>query len=317
MTVHRFHRRTFLAGAAALIALPVAAGAADPSVVNVGMVPLDIDGIVSYTQDLGYYNAAGLAVRLTMLSSGPAIANAVVGGSLDIGAGNVGSVIVARSRGIRLKLIAAAGIATSLEDTEPIDVRRDSPIRTAADLNGKIIGINAVKTLQHAAVLLWIDKHGGDSKTVKFIEMTISEMPAALESGRVDAVLPGEPFTTMMRANSRSLGSQYESMKLPIPIFGLFATDDWLAAHGEVAAKFVGALKKAAGFANAHHTQTAPMLMRLTKVDPRLAVRMGRTTYGTNLDAGMLQPVIDVLLQYGMLDKSTDANDVLWQGPPK
>jgi hypothetical protein len=39
--------------------------------------------------------------------------------------------------------------------------------------------------------------------------------------------------------------------------------------------------------------------------------------YGTNLDAATLQPIIDVLLQYGMLAKPIDANDVLWQGPSK
>jgi NitT/TauT family transport system substrate-binding protein len=317
MTIHRFRRSIFLAGAASLTALPAAAGAADPIVVNVGMVPLDIDGVVSYAQDLGYYQTAGLDVRLTMLASGPAIANAVIGHSLDIGAANVGSIILARARGIPLKLIAPAGIAVNLEDTEPIDVRKDSPIRTGANLNGKTIGINAVKTLQHAAVLLWIDKHGGDSKTVRFIEMTVSEMPAALDSGRVDAVLPGEPFTTMMRVNSRSLDSQYASMKLPIPVFGIFSTDDWLAAHGDVAAKFVGAVRRAALYSNAHHNETAPMLMRLTKVDSQLATTMGRMAYGTNLDAATLQPIIDVLLQYGMLAKPIDANDVLWQGPSK
>jgi NitT/TauT family transport system substrate-binding protein len=310
-------RRTFLAVAASLAALPALAGAAVPAAVSVGMVPLDIDGVVSYAQDLGDYQSAGLNVNLTMLSSGPAITNAVIGHSLDIGAGNVGSIILARSRGIPIKLIAAAGVAVGSAETEPIDVRKDSPIQTGANLNGKTIGINAVKTLQHAAVLLWIDKHGGDSKTVKFIEMPVSEMPAALDSGRIDAALPAEPFTTIMRASGRSIGSQYASMKLPFPIFGLFATDDWLATHSDVAGKFVGVVRKAAIFANAHHNDTAPMLARLAKVDPQLTTTIGRTIFGTNIDAAMLQPVIDALLQYGMLSKSVDAGDVLWSGALK
>jgi NitT/TauT family transport system substrate-binding protein len=310
-------RTAFLTAAASFAALPSLAGAADLAAVSVGMVPLDVDGVVSYAQDLGYYQSAGLNVTLTMLSSGPAITNAVIGHSLDIGAGNVGSIILARSRGIPIKLIAAGGEAVGSAETEPIDVRKDSPIQTGANLNGKTIGINAVKTLQHAAVLLWIDKHGGDSKTVKFIEMPVSEMPAALDSGRIDAALPAEPFTTIMRANCRSIGSQYAAMKLPFPVFGLFATDDWLATHNDVAAKFVGVIRKAAIYSNTHHNATAPMLVRLAKVDPQLATTMGRTTFGTAIDAAMLQPVIDALLQYGMLSKSVDANDVLWAGALK
>jgi ABC-type nitrate/sulfonate/bicarbonate transport system substrate-binding protein len=70
-TAARFDRRTFLAGASAITLLPARTFAADLPVVNVGMVPLDIDGDVSYAQDLGYYAAAGLDVRLNMLSSSP------------------------------------------------------------------------------------------------------------------------------------------------------------------------------------------------------------------------------------------------------
>jgi NitT/TauT family transport system substrate-binding protein len=292
--------------------LPAALCAADLPIVNVGMVPLDIDGDVSYAQDAGYYTAAGLDVRLTMLSSGPAITNAVVGGSLDIGTGNVGSIIVARSHGIPLKLIAPSGIAAAMENTEPIAVRKDSDIHTGADLNGKTVAINAVKTMQHAAVLLWIDKHGGDSKTVKFIEMPVSEMPSALQSHRVDVVLPGEPFTTMMRGYTRMLGSQYGSMTLPFPIFAVFSTEQWLAAHADIATKFAGAIQRAATWSNSHHKETAVLLARLTKVDQQMATTMGRITYGTTLDAKSLQPIIAALLQYGIIDKPVDANDLLW-----
>jgi len=309
----RLCRRAFLAGAAALTVLPAAIRAADLAVVNVGMVPLDIDGDVSYAQDQGYYAAAGLDVHLNQLSSGPAITNAVLGGSLDIGTGNVGSVIVARSRGIPLKLIAPSGIAAAMELTEPIAVRKDSAIHSGADLNGKTVAINAVKTMQYAAVLLWIDKHGGDSKTVKFIEMPVSEMPAALDSHRVDAVLPGEPFTTMMSGYTRSLGSQYGSMQLPFPIFATFSTEQWLAAHGDVAAKFAGALQRAAVWSNSHHKETAVMLARLAKVDQQMATTMGRITYGTTFDPKSLQPIIEALLRYGIIDKPIDATDLIWQ----
>jgi NitT/TauT family transport system substrate-binding protein len=309
----RIERRTFLAGASAVTLLPARAFAADLPVLNVGMVPLDIDGDVSYAQDLGYYAAAGVDVRLNMMSSGPAITGAVLGGSLDIGTGNVGSIIVARARGIPLKLIAPSGIAATMELTQPIAVRKDSTIRSGADLNGKTVALNAVKTLQHAAVLLWVDKHGGDSKTVKFIEMPISEMPAALDSHRVDAALPGEPFTTMMSGYTRSLGSQYASMQLPFPIFTAFATEQWLAAHADSALKFAAALQRAAVWSNAHHKETAVMLARLAKVDQQLATTMGRVTYGTTLDAKSLQPIIDTLLLYGIIDKPVNANDLLWQ----
>ena len=312
----RFSRSLFLAGTAATL-VPVAARAADLPVVTVGMIPTDVDAVLAYAQDLDYYRAAGLDVRITTLTSGPIVANAVVGGSLDIGAANVGSIAVARSRGLPLKLIAAAGIADETATSDLIAVRKDAPIQSGADLNGKTIGIVALKTMQHAAILLWVDKHGGDSKTVKFIEIPFPDMAAALEAKRVDAVLPNEPFTTMMRANVRSLGNQWSSMQTPFPIFGVFSTDAWLAAHGDLAVKFAGAVTRAATWANAHRKETAPMLVKLAKVDPQLAGTMGRSSYGTRLEPAMLQPIVENLVRYGMMDKPIDANDLVWRGPGK
>ena len=311
------HSRSVFLAALAATALPTALGAVDLPIVTVGMIPTDVDAVISYAQELDYYKAAGLDVRITTLTSGPIVANAVVGGSLDIGAANVGSIAVARSRGIPLKLIAVAGIADETASSDLIAVSKTSTIQTGADLNGKTVGIVALKTMQHAAILLWIDKHGGDSKTVKFIEIPFPDMAGSLEAKRVDVVLPNEPFTTMMRGNIRSLGNQWASMQTPFPIFGVFSTDQWLAAHGDLAVKFAGAVTRAATWANAHRKETAPMLVKLAKVDPQLAGTMGRSSYGTRLEPAMLQPIIENLVRYGMMDKPIDANELVWRGPGK
>jgi NitT/TauT family transport system substrate-binding protein len=309
----RYLRRDFLASAVAFAALPAAARAADLPVVNVGTIPTDVSAVVNYALDLGYFKDAGLDVRLTTLTSGPVVANAVAGGSLDVGAANVGSLTVARSRGVPLRVFAPAGMADSAATGDIIAVLKDAPIQSAADLNGKTIGIVAVKTMQHAAVLLWIDRDGGDSKTVKFVEIPFPEMYVALQGHRVDAVLPDEPFTTMMRANVRSLGNQWSAMHEPFLIFGFFSTEQWLAAHPDLAAKFSSAILRAAKWANGHRKDSAEILVRYTKVDPAIASTMGRSTYGTALEASMIQPIVENLVRYGMLEKPVDANDLIWR----
>ncbi len=163
-------RATFLAGTAAVLcAFPLAARAA--AAVSAGTIPSDVSGVLVYGIDRGSFKNAGIDVTLTSLTSGPVVANAVAGGSIDIGAANVGSLCVARSRGVPFKIIAPAGIADEAASGDIIAVPVGSPIKTASDLNGKTVGIVALKTMQHAAALAWIDKHGGDSKSVKFIEV--------------------------------------------------------------------------------------------------------------------------------------------------
>ncbi len=197
-------RRAFLGAASALAVVPAVGRAADLAVVNVGTIPTDVSAVVNYALELGYFKDVGLDVRITTLTSGPVVATAVAGGSVDVGAANVGSLTVARARGVPLRVFAPAGLADAAATGDIIAVLKDSPIQTASDLNNKTIGIVAVKTMQHAAVMLWIDRHGGDSKTVKFVEIPFPEMSVALTSRRVDAVLPDEPFIPKARV-SRAL----------------------------------------------------------------------------------------------------------------
>jgi NitT/TauT family transport system substrate-binding protein len=309
-------RATFLAGtAAALGALPRAARAAGTPV-NAGTIPTDVSGVLVYGLDRGAFKNAGLDVTLTSLTSGPVVANAVAGGSLDVGAANVGSLCVARSRGVPFKIFAPAGVADADATGDIIAVLNDSPIKTPAELNGKTVGIVALKTMQHAAALALIDKRGGDSKSVRFIEVPFPEMGAALDAHRVDAALPNEPFTTSIRSRVRSLGGQWEAMKTPFPIFAFFATETWLGAHGDTALTFAGVIRQTAVWANAHRKDTAQMLAKFANLDPQTAATMGRSTYGTTTpDPASIQQIVDIQLKYGMMTTPIDPVEMIWKGP--
>jgi NitT/TauT family transport system substrate-binding protein len=318
-SAHTLTRSAFIAGAAALAAAPSALLAApgDPAVIRAGTIPADVSAVITYADDLGYFKEVGLDVEISLFQSGPVIAPAVIGGTLDVGAANIASIAAARERGLPLKFFAPASIATQSTLTDPIMVRKDSPLKGAADLNGKTVAIVAMKTMQHAAFLLWVDKHGGDSKSIKMIEIPFPEMIAALDSGRVDAAIPSEPFASMGLAANKILGSVYASLPATILVFGFFATDSWLQAHPDLAVKFAGAIRKAAIWANAHPKESALMLTKFTKVDPAVAATMTRAVYATSLDPAQLQPVLDNAVRYGMLDKPLDANELIWKLPAK
>jgi NitT/TauT family transport system substrate-binding protein len=308
-------RSVFLAGTAAATLLPLSGRSAALQPISVGTIPSDVSGVVVYGVERGAFARAGLDVTLTTLTSGPVVANAVAGGSLDIGAANVGSLCVARSRGVPFKIIVPAGIADDAATGDVLCVPKDSPIKTVSDLNGKTVGIVALKTMQHAAALALIDKRGGDSKSVKFIEVPFPEMGAALDTHRIDAALPTEPFATPLRARTRSLGGQWEAMRMPFPIFGFFATESWLAAHADAAIAFANTIRQTATWANAHRKETASMLAKFTHLDPQTAETMGRSTYGTSLDVAMIQPIIDIQLKYGMMSAPIDPADMIWRAP--
>jgi NitT/TauT family transport system substrate-binding protein len=311
-------RREILLSALVALALSCAAGpalAADPVVVNVGALPVDTSAVIFYAQDQGYFKAAGLDVHIQTMTSGPVIAQAVAGNAIDIGVANVATVASARLRGVNLKFIAPAAIASDATRTDLIVVAKDSPITKASDLNGKTIGVNGLRDLQQICAMAWVDKHGGDSKTLKFVEVPFPTMGVALQQNRVDAAMPVEPFVSADRSITRSLGDVLDGVGSRYMIVGWLATDTWLAAHPDVAAKFASAIAKAAVWANTHQKESAAILVANSKLDPATAATMARAVYGTQLDASLISPVIDAAVKYGIIAQPIAPADLIWTAP--
>ncbi|HEY5348448.1 MAG TPA: hypothetical protein VIJ64_01915 [Candidatus Lustribacter sp.] len=80
-------RSAFIAGAAALAAAPSALRAAPGlPVIRAGTIPADVSAVITYANDLGNFKDAGIDVQISLFQSGPVIAPAVIGGTLDVGA---------------------------------------------------------------------------------------------------------------------------------------------------------------------------------------------------------------------------------------
>lgn len=66
-------------------------------------------------------------------------------------------------------------------------VPTSSTLRGAKDFSGKTVAVNGLKNITQLSVQLWVDRNGGDSAAVKFLELPFAEMGAALEAGQADA----------------------------------------------------------------------------------------------------------------------------------
>ncbi len=310
-------RRSFLVGATAALAVAPRMGRADETSLNVGFIPFDPDAVVRYARDRGYFKSSGLDPTLSPVLGAGIVVAGLLSGSYDIGTMNVGTLAAARLRGVPLLFVAPSGTATETSRDDGIFVRQNSPIRTAADLSGKTVGIFALKNMQHAVFLAWIDQHGGDSSAVNFIETPLPQAGAALEAGRVDAILWAEPFISTSQLATRVIGHYWDAIPRPAVVLGYCATEGWLSKNASTATKFGEAIHKAAIWANAHRPETAPMIASLSKMDLAVAEHMARSSYGTTLAPSVLQPGIDVMVKYKFLDKPVDASELVWRPDAK
>lgn len=166
-------------------------------------VPTDDLTPVYYAIKSGMYQRVGLDVEVVPTSSGTAATTAVVSGAYELGKGSLIASLLAHLRGLPLVLIAN----TIVHDTKvPFSltlVAADSTIKTGADLNGKIGAAAALNDLNQLAISAWIDKNGGDAKTLKWVEVPNSAAGSALAEHRIDVCNLQEPQLTAATETGR------------------------------------------------------------------------------------------------------------------
>jgi NitT/TauT family transport system substrate-binding protein len=302
-----------LLGLGLTFGLPTASRAADGplAIINLINLPSDNSAEVYYAQELGFFKDAGLDVRITSMTNSGAIVAALAGGGGDIGNSVVGAVADARSKGIPILYIAPAGLYDSASPTAALVTIKGSSITKAADLNGKVVAVSGLLDLTHFATRAWIDQNGGNSASVKFLELPFPAMAAALAQHRVDAAYIIEPFYTAASGDLQILGRAAGSVAPRYQATGWVATEPWLASHADVALRFAAAIRRTAIWANAHQKESAEILVKYLKLDPAIVGKMKRVNYSVTLETRYVQPQIDVAAKYtGQAPAS--ANSLLW-----
>lgn len=300
----------FVLVAGLTLALGSNVAAQTPTPVRVTAPMTDTSGQIFYAIEKGFFKRAGLDVVLTVAN--PAgVPVAVASGAFDIGHTPVPSVASAHEHGQPFVIIAPSSVFNvRLRPTAGIVVAKNSPIKTARDFNEKTVAVSGLQSIAQVSVEAWVDKDGGDSTTVKFIEMPFPAMIPALESGRVDAIQIAEPvLDEALSRGHRSLSTGYEAVANEFAIGAYFCTSSYAAAHPDVVRQFAAVMAETARWANTHQSESGQILAKWSKevVSPT----MPRVVYGERISAGLIQPVIDVAAKYKALRAPFPASELI------
>ena len=177
-------RSDLLRGLPATVAVLGSTGAARaqsaPVTMHVAMSVVNYDAApLYYAQRNGWFTSAGLNVTIDRISSGAATAAAVASQTIAIGKATTMAVLSGFGRNVPFRIIAPADAAVRRGriPNGSLCVAVDSPIKTAADFNGKTLGTASILSEDHVGTMAWIDQHGGDSKSVHFTETALSVAP--------------------------------------------------------------------------------------------------------------------------------------------
>jgi NitT/TauT family transport system substrate-binding protein len=310
-------RRTCVALAMCLALLPFGAAAqtAPPlTTIKIGIVPVEAAAETFYGIDMGFFQKHGLDVELQIMQNGAAIASAVAGGSLDIGFADTISISSAHARGLPFVYLAPTLLNSYTAPTLAMMVNGTGPIHEAKDFNNKTIAVNGINNITMVPFEAWIDKSGGDSKTVKWVEVPLPAANDAIVSGKVDGGTLGEPFVTFgVDKGERAIYVDKNGIAPRYVLAGFMTSKDWAAKNPAVAAKFIAAIKETAQWANANHAASIPILSKYTKIPAPVVERMKRGEYAETLLASDFQPVIDAAAKYGVLPKAFPAPELFYR----
>jgi NitT/TauT family transport system substrate-binding protein len=314
MTMNTSSRTMFLRGtgaltAASLAGAPALANASDK--IRFITVGSESGAAAVYASQRDFFKAAGVDVDVTIMANGGSVLPAVIGGSAEFGVSNPISLAEAFSKGAPIVCFAATVYYRTTAPNSLLMVAKDSPVKTARDLNGKVIAVNGLRNTPQLSTEAWLDKNGADYKTVKFTEVPFQQMGLALTSGRVDAAFFSEPALSLVRNDLRVLGDPYGVIASQFITGSYFTTRGYAAAQPAVVANVGRALRQAATWANAHPRDTAAILAKIERLDLERVETMARSIYAEQLRPIDMQPVFDVAFKYGLLSSQVDAKAMI------
>src|SRR4051794_16630619 len=186
--------------AASLLALTACGGSGDASGGGESAIRVELfcSGLAPIAAELavnsGIAAAKGLKVKQMCVSNGSAATQALIGGSADVFMGDIGHVILARKKGVKLK---AYGVAN---DRFSYVMVASKSITSVAGLKGKKVAITAPGTLSDTELKKAALDAGLNAKS----DLTVisggagATMQAALKSGKVVAGMTSQPDTLQL-----------------------------------------------------------------------------------------------------------------------
>jgi len=312
-------RRTALVSiAASVTALTLARGARAQTlevIKSAGPLTEDITNVY-WAVKTGLFQRNGIDLQLVGTNSGSAAMAAVVTGSYDLARVGIPASFPAHLRDIPIVIVAPGLLARSSNPFSLLQTAPDAPYKTGADLNGKTIGTPAIGDLNTLATKAWVDKNGGDWRSLKFVEIPNSAMEAAIVQKRVDAgVIQSPQLAASLAAKAtKTLGDAWGAIAPTFMAGAYFARIDWANAHPDLVRRYNRVYDQASAYVNTHYKETEPLVAELTKMELANVAQIPRGFNATSLDLSLIQPLIDASAKFEHIPRGFPARDLVWEG---
>jgi NitT/TauT family transport system substrate-binding protein len=303
----------FAIAGAALVAAPLGARGQGVTKIRIGASAIGDIIVALWGAQSGIFQKYGLDVEIERMNSSAAITAAVVGGALEMGKASLFGLVLAYAKGLPVVLEAASALYSSATPDAALLVAKDSPIQTARDLNGKIMASASLGDLFTTMNAAWMDQNGGDSRTLKYVELPGTAAAAAIAAGRVDAGMIAYPSLSeaLNSGKCRVLAYPENVLGKTSLATAYFCTADYASKNGPSLARFRKALDEAYVYVMAHQADMVAIQAKFSDLDPKM-VTLPSIGHGNDLiEPSLTQPTIDIMAKYKVIPKAFPVRELI------
>lgn len=282
--------------------------------VSIGVIPIvDVAPIYLGVQE-GIFEDHGLDVELTLAQGGAAIIPAVQSGDFDFGFSNITSLVIGKSKGLPLQVVAPGPQTTGEagDDFSSLLVPEDSDAESIVDLEGQRVAVNTLNNINDTVLKEGMRQEGGDRDSMDLVEVAFPDMGGQLESGNVDAIMAVEPFATMaMNEGAQEIYSPYAQPIEDLTIAAYFASTDRIEEDPETVDAFIAAMKESQQYAEEHPDDAKAILSEYTEIEPDVVDELTMPKFPQQVTRDSIQRIIDLSEETGLIDETVNIDDLL------
>ena len=254
-------RRAFLAasGAALCAAAPIVFAQTAPQAVEKPQLTLAVGGKnllyylpLTIAEQLGYFKAEGLDVKVVDFAGGSQALRALVGGSADVVSGAFEHTINMQTKGQKLRAVVLMGRAPQI--VLGVNPKTLPNFKTVADLKGKKIGVTAPGSSTNVMVNFVLAKAGLKPSEVSIIGVGAGAgAVAAMRAGQIDALANLDPVISLLTrskdlvivSDTRILAEADKVFGGPMPAACLYLPQSFIDKHPRTVQALVTAIVRA------------------------------------------------------------------------
>jgi ABC-type nitrate/sulfonate/bicarbonate transport system substrate-binding protein len=213
----------------------------------------------------GFFEKEGLNVEVKFVSSGSEIPAGMAGGTIPMAIASWTNPMAMVANGVPTRILAST---TDISAAQQLVVRKDGPIKTPKDLEGKKLALTRIGLVMSILEKM-CKEYGCDVSKITLVNMLPQEIVLAFQRGDVDAIQTWEPWAiyatqqggrVLLSATDSFVAGKEGKKRIDGVYAAVFASDDFVRKNPKTVQAALRALKNAGEWLEANRDEAAEIV---------------------------------------------------------